>query len=530
MLSGLAADIINDVRRTIYGMGGQPPEWVRKTATTTGITQGTGIVWFDLEPQLKRVFPAHAPIRNETPRIGLTGPGFGTAANWRSLVNINNSNVLAFVAEGKRGGQIQYQELDRLASYKGFGLESFVNFEAEYAALGFDDILDTATTTLLMATMVEEEKLILWGNTSQAFGGSAPAAPTVTDGGGSGSDFTATLQSVEFVALTPLGVLLAGGLVNPGTTTSYTLTQAVVDQISRTNADGTSDTLNGGHGVVSSVGTVTPTSGHNLSVTAAGITGAGGYAWYLKANAGATFFLAAITAIPKVTFTNTPNAANQQPPAGLSSDRSTNSLAFDGLITQALTASGWGVGGIFNQYAPLSPSAGGAYVKSLAGAALTFSGNTCVEIDAALEWMWEAYKVYPDEIWVAASQAKKITNGIAGSTAPTYRIEAAGQQGRLIGGALVTQYINKFALGGATTLPIRIHPYMPDGWVFLNTKTLADKLPITNVSVPYRIKARREYYSVAWPVTTRQRQYGVYADEVLEHYAPFAMGLIQDAG
>jgi hypothetical protein len=90
--------------------------------------------------------------------------------------------------------------------------------------------------------------------------------------------------------------------------------------------------------------------------------------------------------------------------------------------------------------------------------------------------------------------------------------------------------VNKYALGGATMLPIRVHPYMPDSWIFFNLKTVTDKYPLANVTVPNRVKARREYYSVAWPVTTRQRQYGVYVDEVLECYVPFALGLMQDVG
>ncbi len=71
---------------------------------------------------------------------------------------------------------------------------------------------------------------------------------------------------------------------------------------------------------------------------------------------------------------------------------------------------------------------------------------------------------------------------------------------------------------------------MPDSWIFANIRTITDKYPVANVTVPNRIKARREYYSVAWPVTTRQRQYGVYVDEVLECYVPFAMGLLYDVG
>jgi hypothetical protein len=40
------------------------------------------------------------------------------------------------------------------------------------------------------------------------------------------------------------------------------------------------------------------------------------------------------------------------------------------------------------------------------------------------------------------------------------------------------------------------------------------------------MKIRRDYYRVDWPLRTRQREYGVYAEEVLAVYAPFAMFIL----
>src|SRR6266576_580376 len=281
MLGGLTQESIDQLRSSLYGnmyggLGLLDP--MRKTGTTTGITQGTGLVWFDLEAAAKRIYAAHSPLRAEIPRVGLTGVGFGTAANWRAIVNINNTQVFAGVSEGHRGGQIQYQEKDIAASYKGMGYESFVNFEAAYAALGFDDVLQLATITLLQAMFVGEEQMILWGNsnTSLSYTLGTAGTPVVVDAGGSGSGFTATVQTVRVIALTPYGVLLAGGLAPPGTTASFVLTQAVVDQVARTNADATADTINGGHGILSASGTVTPTAGHNVTATVAGTLGAAG--------------------------------------------------------------------------------------------------------------------------------------------------------------------------------------------------------------------------------------------------------------
>lgn len=530
MFGGLTQDTIAQLRASMYSGMGFGGGGLFKDATAGGITTGLGLAWYDLEAEAKDLYPALSPIINELPRVGLTGVGFGNAANWKAIVNINNSQVFPGVSEGKRGGQIQFQERDLVATYKGLGLEDFVNFEAEYAAQGYDDVLGRASRSLLKAMKVSEEQMVLWGNNSLA--GGTMGTPTVVDNGGSGTALTATVQTVKCVALTPYGLLLAGGL-QPATNAA--VTQAVVDQTVRTNADGSTDTINGGHSIISAAGTVTPTAAHGIKATCVGKAGAAAYAWYVGVNGGATLYLTAITSIPILVIAaglgDAPNTGNQQSTfTGNGSDRFQNTLSFDGLITQLLGAANWAKGGIFGQMANLSPAPGGAYSLSLAGAALTGSAGVVNELDAMLLWMWNAYRIWPDELWVSAYQANQITKLALASTTPSYRIDITGKQGEVIAGSLVTSYINKFANGGATRLPIRIHPFMPDSWIFANIKSIADKLPMSNVPAPNRIKARREYYSVAWPVTTRQRQYGVYVDEVLECYAPFAMGLLTDVG
>ena len=40
------------------------------------------------------------------------------------------------------------------------------------------------------------------------------------------------------------------------------------------------------------------------------------------------------------------------------------------------------------------------------------------------------------------------------------------------------------------------------------------------------VKTRRDYYRMDWPLKTRAYEFGVYAEEVLAVYAPFAMGVI----
>ena len=46
----------------------------------------------------------------------------------------------------------------------------------------------------------------------------------------------------------------------------------------------------------------------------------------------------------------------------------------------------------------------------------------------------------------------------------------------------------------------------------------------------FRIKGRRDYYQMEWPLRTRKYEYGIYADEVLQHFFPPSMGIITNIG
>ena len=79
-------------------------------------------------------------------------------------------------------------------------------------------------------------------------------------------------------------------------------------------------------------------------------------------------------------------------------------------------------------------------------------------------------------------------------------------------------------MAGGSTIDIRVHPNMPAGTVFLDTLMLP--YPTSNVGNVRQIRTRQEYYQIEWPLRSRKYEYGVYADEVLQHYAPFSMSII----
>ena len=71
-----------------------------------------------------------------------------------------------------------------------------------------------------------------------------------------------------------------------------------------------------------------------------------------------------------------------------------------------------------------------------------------------------------------------------------------------------------------------IHPDMPDGTILFYTSSVPYSL--SGVGNICQIKTRRDYYQIEWPLRTRRYEYGVYADELLQHYFPPSLGLLSN--
>ena len=90
-------------------------------------------------------------------------------------------------------------------------------------------------------------------------------------------------------------------------------------------------------------------------------------------------------------------------------------------------------------------------------------------------------------------------------------------------------YYNPFmAPGAGRRIPISIHPMIPPGTIVAWAKDLPIQYQSSEVPNVAEIKTRADYYQINWPVITRQRNVGVYAEEVLAVYAPFALGILSN--
>lgn len=487
---------------------GVPDPDLAKAWTQSG-SAVSGITAYDLEAPSKKLYPVITPLRNEIPRV--SGKG-GIQANWRAVTGINTTGLLPYVSQGNRSAIVTTATADYTAAYKGLGLEDSVTFEADYAAENFEDVKALAVEGLLRAQMIAEEKVILGGNTGFSLANTPVPSLTTANSGGS---LTGNISlGVACVALTFEGYMLAS--VSGGVVPSY----------NRTNADASVDVINGGTAVPSAQANITTAVSANVSTVSASVTpvaGAMAYAWFWGAAAG-NLTLGAITTINSVLIdANATGTASGNGVANYNAlaatNRTTNSLAFDGLLTFA------------------SQSSLGAYQGTLAtgtpgtGTPLTSDGaGGIVEIDAALKSFWDNYRLSPSTMWVNSQEMNNIGKKILGANASVgaQRFVFNADQGAIGGGIIVKEYLNKFAMDGNTMLKIRLHPNMPPGTILFTTDRLP--YPLSNVTNILQMRMRRDYYQIEWPLVTRKYQYGVYEDGVLQNYFPPSQGIITNIG
>src|SRR5690606_25960379 len=145
------------------------------------------------------------PLRNSLPR----GRGQGTARQFRRITSWSNSGIGSIADKSpfvdsqtdtnlptfgklslRRGPKIEYASDNRSAAYVEMSLSDQVNWVAQFAGQGFDDIRSLSQTALLWAHLGGEERAMLYGRGASGSGYAGDvSAPTisVTAGGTGGT-------------------------------------------------------------------------------------------------------------------------------------------------------------------------------------------------------------------------------------------------------------------------------------------------------------------------------------------------------
>jgi hypothetical protein len=267
----------------------------------------------------------------------------------------------------------------------------------------------------------------------------------------------------------------------------------------------TTDTINGGTAQQSATASITLSAGTAVQAIKASVTpvtGAVAYAWFMGPDT-THAYLSQITTINSALITATPANTFQNVFSLTAADYSKdNTYSFDGLLYAGPFS---GNGGYLASQATGTQGTGTPLTSDSAG------GIT--EINTALKWFYDNYRLSPDTIWCNSQEIQNISAKIiAGGAAPLFRfnLDATGNVA-IIAGAVVGQYLNKFT---GQLLKVRIHPFAVPGTILFTTKTLP--YPQSGVNTVAQIKCRKEYYMIEWPLRTRKYEYGCYVDEVLQ--------------
>jgi hypothetical protein len=487
------------------------------------INQATGLVWYDLSPVVQFMYPFKEliPLISRLPRV--PGDG-GTAHHWKRITAVNTQNISLGVSEGNRGARIAIQEQDQVSSYKTLGLESSTTFEARSAAKNLrPDALGTASISTLRSTMIGEEQTLVLGNASTPLG--TTPTPSLSKGGSTGNWGGTVTVYVICVALSGFGWQTYTPWNNS------TMTGGILGQVTKVNADGSTDTFGGGSAQPSAEASIASvTTAQVVTATVTPVVGAVGYAWFVGTASGAEVF-AGLTQANQANFTKNPAATNQPITSlkvgGAYQDNSTNALVPDGILSQiygSVFGSGYTTTMYTNPNLPtvvtagdtIALSTGGSivYTKDSANTGLTISGTNIEEFDVVLQAAFDQYKIGYDKIFMSSTDIANFLGTFFGQNAAAqFRIlfDAEAETGRIVAGRRVTSYLNKFF---GNTLDIEVHPYLPPGTILFWSDLIHYEL--SGVANILQARVRQDYYQIEWPLRTRRYEYGVYVDEVFE--------------
>lgn len=494
----------------------------------TSVSTATGLVNYDLQIPSKNAYPVNTPIRKALPRVKGRGD---IATRWKVVTAIAGAAYnMAYVQEGQRAGVMSVTATNKLASYATIGNEGNLTYEAWAAAEGFEDETARQTIRTLQQMWLGEESALLGGNVNCPLG--TPANPTVVTANSGGSVAAGTYH-VRVVALTYEGYnnwLASGASIATGLPTQKTVTSPIGETMTLNMGSSNKSNSVAGTAITGSPGAGT------ISASVTAIPGAVAYGWYIDDGASGALTLQAVTLLNSYATTTTPTTTGQNVTA-ITADHSFNDgssngstvLGMDGLMYATYASASNQYTGNNQGYLP------GAYLKNLAtgtagvGTKLTASGRGTVnEIDDALISMWNNYQVTPTVIYVNAQQLKDITTlCLNNSSGPLLRYyQDPSSPYKLAAGGVIEWYFNPYTQDGGAMIPIRIHPTLTPGVILLWGENLPPQYMTSEIPNVAEVHVRRDYYQIMWPARTRLYEMGVYAEETVAVYAPFAMGIL----
>jgi hypothetical protein len=500
--------------------------------------------FIDLRAPAYMLDPIFSHLRNTTPRWDKVNAGYGVQPQWKAVTQIDAAFQFPGVSEGNTNSNGQFTSVNYSSPYVTLGTDDFVTYESMSASEGYEDALGDGKMWQLLRFVRQQERTMLGGAGNTASNGALQLGTTATP--------TAALSAINnagyVIGNLPVGSYAAAYAValnyraqaNP----NNTVANGITTQYLRTNADGSTDVINGGTAAISLASNVAgPTTAPDKTVlfSCTPAPGAWGYAWFVQVNTTTTFtpakasaFLAGITPASYFVYygqtvgTQTAAYAGAGGYAGFATDLSTNALDYDGLLTIAANVNyttGLPVA-TFPATSSQTSLAGGA---DLHGAGLTNGGQvgSITEIDSVLFAIQQAALTGPTKIYLSTDQVKAFRSafmvGATGSTAINYFFPDGGPKGDGSGievNGRIAKYHNIFGLPGGEFVDVIQHPYLPYGTIFFDVDRLQDTYANSRLGETRGVFVRRDTYGIEFAQTSRKYPFGVFSEEVLAVKTP----------
>ena len=437
----------------------------------------TSFAAFDLEAPAKMLTPRPTPLRNKIARkkgvgtshrqkqiLGYTGTGTGGVGNtWPGITQSSTATFGSINYE--RGPIISYAAQDLILPYNSYSLSDSVTFDANFSAMGYQDLRQLSSTSTLYATMLMEERMMLMARGTASGYSGALAAPA-----------TVTLSSP----------VAASGQTALAATTYYVYVTA--------NAGISSSGF--GESIVSTVQSTAVASGDVLGISWTAVTGAIGYNVYVGTSTGTancTFqgtaqgTSAVIQGAGTIGLTGNNFALTTTGAAASRANADTSAYAtgYDGILPTVLGSSS-GYNNTINT---------------------TFStSNPGVEYQTVFYNLYNNVKADPDEILINGADRKQLSDSIKNGSTANYRLNLTQtESGDYVGGATIGGLYNEIT---GKMVPLTVHPWLPQGVSPVLSYTLP--IPDTEVSDVWANYMVQDYMGIQWPVTQFSYDFSTY--------------------
>ena len=479
----LSADAVGALNTALAAQRGVMGDVVKDITLTSPLS--TSFAAFDLEAPAKLLTPRPTPLRNMIARkkgvgtahrikriTGYTGTGTGGQGQvWPGVTESSTSNFGSIAYE--RGPKISFTAEDAIFPYFSFSLSDSVSFDANYSALGYQDLRQLSSTSTLYASMLMEERMLLMSRgTASGLSGALAAPSTVTLG-----------QRAA-----------ANGEVALAATTYYVYT--------------TSDAGAFGESVSSTVQSLAVTSGNVLTVTVNNVAGAIGTKVYVgttTGNANAKFqgrftsLTGVVNGAGGLSTNDTIVYSTTSTVTAPTADSSAYATGYDGIIPQILT--GGTVNEVNSQFSTSNPG---------------------VEFQTVFGSLYESVKADPDLILLNGADRKQLSDAIKNGSTANYRLNLSQDDaGNYVGGAVIGALHNEVT---GKLVDLLVHPWLPQGVAPVISKTLP--IPDTEVSDVWAVVNVQDYQGIQWPVTQFSYDFSTYWRGTLVGYAPAWNGIV----